>query len=173
MLDCIVLFESCEQLCITDCTGGSSAVNGVANQIKSRSEQLVSAVWWKSIVVCRRSGSLRPGWIKEDISVQVNIVAVSDHVFHRFPFDLLIQMSATQLSLSLCIPFVFMAYDRTFEDAIHTSLSGSPAQLSSNVGSPYGSAPDLERTVSRSTTMEEKSTKSLTATAFLAKHVQN
>ena len=32
------------------------------------------------------------------ISVQVNIVAVPDHVFHRFPFDLLIQVSATQLS---------------------------------------------------------------------------
>ena len=34
-------------------------------------------------------------------------------------------------------------------------MPGSPAPLSSNVGSPYGSAPDLERTVSRSTTMEE------------------
>ena len=32
-------------------------------------------------------------------SVQVNIVAVSDHVFHRFPFDLLIHVSVTQLSL--------------------------------------------------------------------------
>ena len=46
------------------------------------------------------------------ISVQVSIVAVSDHVFHRFPFDLLIQVSATQLSLFLCIPFVLMATDR-------------------------------------------------------------
>ena len=32
-------------------------------------------------------------------SVQVIIVAGSDHVFHRFPFDLLIQVSATQLPL--------------------------------------------------------------------------
>ena len=94
------------------------------------------------------------------ISVQVNIVAVSDHVFHRFLFDLLIQVSATKLSLFLCFPSVFMANDRTFEDAIHTSLSGSPAQLSSNVGSPYVSAPDLERTVSLPITMDEKSTKS-------------
>ena len=49
-----------------------------------------------------------------------------------------------------------MATDHTFEDAVHTTLPGSPVQLSSNVGSPYGSAPDLEKTVSRSVTMEEK-----------------
>ena len=41
------------------------------------------------------------------ISVQVNIVAVSDHVFHRFPFDLLIQVSATKLSLFWCFPSIF------------------------------------------------------------------
>ena len=94
------------------------------------------------------------------ISVQVNIVTVSHHVFHRFPFDLLIQVSATKLSLFWCFQSIFMTNDHTFEDAIHTSLSGSPAQLSSNVGSPYVSAPDLERPVSRHITMDEKSTKS-------------
>ena len=52
-----------------------------------------------------------------------------------------------------------MATERAFEDAVHTTLLGSPAPLSSNVGSPYGSAPNLERAVSRTTTMEEKSTK--------------
>ena len=77
------------------------------------------------------------------ISVQVNIVAVSDHVFHRFPFDLLIQLSATQLSLFSCIPFVLMAAGRAGEDALHTSLPGSPP-LSSNVGSPPGSGHDLD-----------------------------
>ena len=90
------------------------------------------------------------------ISVQVNIVAVSDHVFHRFHCDLLIQVSATQFSLFLCVPFVLMATDRAFEDAVHTTLPGSPAPLSSNVGSPYGSAPDLERTDSHPITMEDK-----------------
>ena len=80
------------------------------------------------------------------LSVQVNIVAVSDHVFHRFASDLLIQVSATQLSKFLCFSFVLMATDRTFEDAVHTTLPGSPAQLSSNVASPYGSTPDLEKT---------------------------
>ena len=39
-------------------------------------------------------------------------MAVSDHVFQRFPFDLLIQVSATQLSLFSCIPFVLMATGR-------------------------------------------------------------
>ena len=73
----------------------------------------------------------------------------------RVSQDLLIRLSATQLSLFLCIPFVLMATDRAFEDAVHTTLLGSPAPFSSNVGSPYGSAPDLERTVSRSITMEE------------------
>ena len=68
------------------------------------------------------------------MSVQVNIVAVS--VFHRFPFDRLIQVSANQLSLFLCVPSVFMANDRTCEDAMHTSLPGSPTPLSSNFGSP-------------------------------------
>ena len=77
------------------------------------------------------------------ISVQVNIVAVSDHVFHRLPFDLLIQVCATQLSLLSCISFVFMATDRACEDAMHTSLPGSPP-LSSNVGSPNGSGHDLD-----------------------------
>ena len=83
-------------------------------------------------------------------SVQVNIVAVSDHVFHKFPFDLLIQVSANQLSLFLCIPFVLMATCRASEDALHTSLPGSPP-LSSNVGSCNGSGHDLDRMASRST----------------------
>ena len=83
------------------------------------------------------------------ISVQVNNVAVSDHVFHRFPFDLLIQVSATQLSLFLCISFVLMATDRAREDAMHTSLPGSPP-LSSNVGSPDGSGHDLDGMGTRS-----------------------
>ena len=58
------------------------------------------------------------------ISVQVNSVAVSDHVFQKSPFDL--------LSLFLCIPFVLMATDHASEDAMHTSLPRSPP-LSSNV----------------------------------------
>ena len=82
-------------------------------------------------------------------AVQRRRVAVSDYVFHRFPVDLLIQVSANQLSLFLYIVSVFMANDRTFEDAIHTSLPGSPTPLSSNVGFPYG-------TGSRAITMEEK-----------------
>ena len=49
-----------------------------------------------------------------------------------------------------------MASDRAFEDAVHTTLLLSPVLLSSNAGSPYHFAPDLERTVSRSNTMEEK-----------------
>ena len=68
------------------------------------------------------------------VFVQVNVVSVSDYAFHKFPFDLLIQVSATQLSQFLCISFVMMATDRV-KDAMHTSLPGSPP-LSSNVGSP-------------------------------------
>ena len=37
-----------------------------------------------------------------------------------------------------------MAEDRTCEDAMHTSLLGSPTSLSSNFGSPDGSVPDLD-----------------------------
>ena len=84
------------------------------------------------------------------ISAQVNIVAVSDHVFHRFPFDLLIQVSATQLSLFLCIPPVFMA------DGMQKSLPVSPTPLSSNLGSPDGSAPDLDRVGVRSASSIEE-----------------
>ena len=86
----------------------------------------------------------------------MNIVAVSDHVFHRIPFDLLIQVSATQLSMFLCIPSVFMANDRTCEDAVDTSLLGSPTPLFSNFGSPNGSAADVERTGIRTSTCEDK-----------------
>ena len=81
----------------------------------------------------------------------MNIVAVSDHVFHKFPFGFLIQVSATQLSLFL-IPSVFMANDRTYEDAMHTSLPVSPTPLPSNFGSPL----DLERTGSRPSTWKDK-----------------
>ena len=53
------------------------------------------------------------------ISVQVNIVAVSDHVFQWFPFDLLIQVSANQLSLFSCISFVLMAVQVKMQCALH------------------------------------------------------
>ena len=77
-------------------------------------------------------------------------------MFHRFPFDLLIQVSATPLSLFLCISFVFMATDCASEDAMHTSLPGSPP-LSSNVGSPHGSGHDLDGMGTRSgNTLDEK-----------------
>ena len=90
------------------------------------------------------------------ISVQVNIVAVSDHVFHRFPFDLLIQVSATKLSLFLRISVVLTATDRACEDAMHTSFPGSPPP-SSNVGSPHGSGHDLDEMGTRSgSTVDEK-----------------
>ena len=51
---------------------------------------------------------------------------------------------------------MLMATDRAFEDAVHTTSRGSLAPLPSTVGSRYGSAPYLERTVSRATTMGEK-----------------
>ena len=37
------------------------------------------------------------------LAVQVNIVAVSDHVFHRFPFDLLIQVSWLTRKMQLAL----------------------------------------------------------------------
>ena len=86
----------------------------------------------------------------------MNIEAVSDHVFRWFLFDLLIQVSATQLSLFSCIPFVLMATDRAREDAMRTALPGSPP-LSSKVGSPRGSGHDLGGMGTRSgNTMDEK-----------------
>ena len=48
-----------------------------------------------------------------------------------------------------------MATDRTFEDAVHTTLHVWPTPLSSNFGSPKGPAPDLERAGSRLGTMEK------------------
>ena len=110
---------------------------------------LFTNVKMKDVVFRSRFGSIA-------ISVQVNIVAVSDHVFRRFPFDLLIQVSATQLSLFLCISFVLMATDRACENAMHTSLPGSPP-LSSNVGSPHGSGHDLDGMGTRSgNTLDDK-----------------
>ena len=50
-----------------------------------------------------------------------------------------------------------MANDRTIEDAMHTSLPGSPMPLSSNFGSSDDSAPDLERKGSRISTWEDTS----------------
>ena len=87
--------------------------------------------------------SFRSHFGSRAISVQVNIVAVSDRVFHRLPFDL------RQLSLFSCIPFVLMATGRASEDAMRTSLPGSPP-LSSNVGSPHGSGHDLDGMGTRS-----------------------
>ena len=52
-----------------------------------------------------------------------------------------------------------MADDRAFDDAVCTSRPASPMPLSSNVGSPNGSLPDLEETGIDPTTMEETSTK--------------
>ena len=50
-----------------------------------------------------------------------------------------------------------MANARTFDDAMHTSLPGSPVpDLSSNFGSPDHSAPDLERMGGRSSTLDDK-----------------
>ena len=46
-----------------------------------------------------RRNSVRSHFGSRTVSVQMNIVAVSDHVFHRFPSDLLIQVSATQFFL--------------------------------------------------------------------------
>ena len=37
-----------------------------------------------------------------------------------------------------------MVNDRTFEDAMHTTLEGTPMPVSSNVGSPCCVAPDFE-----------------------------
>ena len=94
--------------------------------------------------------SFRSRFGSRAISVQVNIVAVSDRVFHRLPFDL------RQLSLFSCIPFVLMATGRASEDAMRTSLPGSPSS-SSNVGSPHGSRHDLDGMGTRSgNTMDEK-----------------
>ena len=77
-----------------------------------------------------------------DHSVQVNIVAVSDHVFHRFP-SVSCAKCLKQLSLFSCISFVLMATDRACEDAAHTTLPRS-LPLSSNVDSPNGSGSDLD-----------------------------
>ena len=65
-------------------------------------------------------------------------------------------MYTNQLSLSLCVPFVLMATCRASDDALHTSLLGSPP-LSSNAGSPHGSGHDLDGLDIRSRgTLDEK-----------------
>ena len=83
-----------------------------------------------------------------------------------FPFDLLIQVSATQLSLFLYIPSVFMVNDRTCEDAMHTSSPGSPTPLSSNFGSPDGSILDLDRVGVRSAGSIEERIEAILARQF-------
>ena len=94
------------------------------------------------------------------ISAQVNIVAVSDHVFHRFPFDLLIQVSATKLSLFLCIPsFRWLPIARlkmqcTLPCLVHRRRYLQLLVLLTVL------LLTLDNTVSRPITMEEKSTRS-------------
>ena len=60
----------------------------------------------------------------------------------RFWFCL-VQVSTNQFSLFAAFASVFMATDRACEDAMHTSLPGSPP-LSSNVGSRNRSGHDLD-----------------------------
>ena len=77
----------------------------------------------------------------------------SSHFFVRtctvfFPFRsvsgfALSKCLQTSFLCFLCVPFVLMATARTSDDALHTSLPGSPP-LSSNVGSPHGSGHDLD-----------------------------
>ena len=73
-----------------------------------------------------------------------------------FPFTSVsgfVQVSTNQFSLFAAFASVLVATDRACEDAMHTSLPGSPT-LSSNVGFPNGSGHDLDGmgTRSRSTT---------------------
>ena len=88
---------------------------------------LISSVFTEESQKCVKN--MQPVMIERRDPLWVNIVAVSDHVFHRFPSDLLIQVSATQLSLFLCVPFVLMATDRACEDAMRTSLPRSHRYL--------------------------------------------
>ena len=69
----------------------------------------------------------------------MNIVAVPDHVFHRFPYDLLFQVSATQFC---CFPLASMAH---IDDASDRPVPKSPVQFtSSTCGSLNGSGSDLD-----------------------------
>ena len=63
-------------------------------------------------------------------------------------------------------PSVFTANDRTFEDAMHTSLLGSPTPLSSNLVSPDGSAPDLDRVGVRSASPIDERIEAIFARTF-------
>ena len=72
---------------------------------------------------------LKPFWLRSHIGPSEHCGSVRPRVSQVSFFDLLIQVSATQLSLFLCISSVFMANDRTFQDAVHTSLPGSPIQI--------------------------------------------
>ena len=98
----------------------------------------------------------RPLWLRSHLGPSEDRGSVSSRVSQVFIFDLLIQVSATQHAVFFGVfhPF-FTATDRTFEDAGQTTLPGSPTPLSSNFGSPKGSAPDLEKTGSRLGTMEK------------------
>ena len=158
--------------------------------IKEIFQQLVKK-WSRSCTCCVVRGESQQSWAIESTrssweirsngnniirtsSVEVGIAAVSAHVFHRFLCDLLSQVYATQLSLFLCIPCVFMANARTIEDALRTSLlASSTSVLSSNVGSPDVPSSDLEITDSRSSTWEENHRNLLTTATILAKRVQN
>ena len=78
------------------------------------------------------------------ISVQVNIVAVSAHVFHRFFVGVLFFVSTHFCSS-------FMSQPRVVVDASGTPVPNSPTQLSSsNFGSLLGSGSDLDGMGTRS-----------------------
>ena len=84
------------------------------------------------------------------------------------------QVSATQFSLFLCMPFVFMATDRASEDAQCALHCLVRRRLSSNVGSLNGSGHDLDGMASRSTDEQLKESRELlTLLVPLARSVAN
>ena len=91
----------------------------------------------------KANGTIRGHFGSRAISVQVSIVAASVHVSHKFPFDLLSQVSTTQLS--------FFAHPSAFTVTLarvmthYMSLLGTPLEAtSSNFGPPNGSSPDFD-----------------------------
>ena len=88
-------------------------------------------------------------------------------VHERFWFCF-VQVSTNQFSLFAAFASVFMATGRASDDALHTSLLGSPP-LSSNVGSPHGSGHDLDGMGTRSEVLWTRNSMPFSQTLYTSK----
>ena len=164
------------------CLSGMGFVNGVVKYTVVDSPGVppltpVSLLKQVGIVIDLNSNTMdlkkvetspHPFWLRSYLGPSEHCGSVRPRV-SQVLFDLLIQVPATHLSLFFCA----YSSDRASEDALHTSLPGSPP-LSSNVRSPNGSGHDLDGMCQRSIDAQFKGLRDIVTTrAWIRRFLTN